>query len=544
MQPELIRLFLQRVKINPNKTAFHFIQDSGKNIDLTYKELYERSGAIARILEQKKNDGATRALLIYLPGVDFIVALFACFLSGITAIPIAIPKPRTKELFLHFLNHANPHFILTSGTHESRLKKLIPDDIAINQLITTDTIPHTNDDYMPQNTAKEIALIQYTSGTTTQPKGVMISFENLAHNLRAIHQHFQLHEKSICFSWLPHFHDMGLIDGILTPLFNNCIGIVCSPGYIISNPTRWLKVINHYQVTHTGGPNFFFELCCERILPENAKGLDLKSLKHVYVSAEPVRKKTLEKFAAKFSPIGFHLNLFTPGYGLAEATLMVTCKTPNSSLHLYVKEGHEYVGLGKPITGMDIKILDPTTLQEISEGEPGEICLRGPSLAPGYYADKEKTSQAFISLPTKSELHRFLRTGDLGIMEKGELFVVGRITDTLLIRGLKYAPEDLEYTIAQSHKALSALTSTVFSIIQDDEEKIVVLQELKKMNNAEYDHVDIRNSIKDSLYQAFGLPVFDIILLPQGSILKTTSGKIKRKENRINYMRMNFLNQL
>ncbi len=539
MQPELIRLFLQRVKINPDKAAFHFLQDSGKTIELTYQNLYEKSGAVARILEQRKNDSATRALLIYSPGVDFIIALFACFLSSITAIPIAIPRPRTKELFLHFLNHANPHFILTSANHETRIKKLIPDDIASNQFIITDTIPQTDEDYMPQNTANEIALIQYTSGTTTQPKGVMITFDGLAHNLRAIQQHFQLHEKSVCFSWLPHYHDMGLIDGILTPLFNDCRSILCSPSYIISNPTRWLKVINLYQVTHTGGPNFFFDLCSKRISPTIAKEFDLKSLTHVYVSAEPVRKKTLEKFAALFSASSFQLNLFTPGYGLAEATLMVTCKTPNSSLHFYVEKGQEYVGLGKPIPGMVIKILDPTTQQEISEGEVGEICLCGPSVAPGYYADKEKTSQAFVSLPTKGEIHRFLRTGDLGIMEKGELFVVGRITDTLLIRGLKYAPEDLEYIITQSHLALSASTSTVFTINQDDEEKIVVLQELKKIHDR-HDLESIRNSIKDSIYQALGLTVFDIILLPEGSILKTTSGKIKRSDTRIKYMQGKF----
>lgn len=543
MQPELLRLFLQRVKINPDKTAFHFRQDAGNAIELTYQDLYERSGAVARILEQRKNDYTVRALLIYSPGIDFIIALFACFLSNITAIPIAIPRPRTKELFLHFLNHANPHFILTSANHETRIKKLIPDDIASNQFIITDTIPHTDEDYMPQNTANEIALIQYTSGTTTQPKGVMISFENLAHNLRAIQQHFQLHEKSICFSWLPHFHDMGLIDGILTPLFNNCLGILCSPSYVISNPTRWLKIINLYQVTHTGGPNFFFDLCSERISPTIAKEFDLKSLTHVYVSAEPVRKKTLEKFATLFSASGFQLNFFTPGYGLAEATLMVTCKTPNSSLRFYVEKGQEYVGLGKPIPDMEIKILDPTTLQEINAGEIGEICLRGPSLTLGYYADKEKTLQAYVSLPAKGEIHGYLRTGDLAFMQRGELFVVGRMTDTLLIRGLKYAPEDLEYIITQSHPALAASTSTVFTINQDEEEKIVVLQELKKIHDS-HDLESIRNSIKDSIYQALGLTVFDIILLPEGSILKTTSGKIRRSDTRIKYMQGKFSKSL
>ncbi|HRG79961.1 MAG TPA: AMP-binding protein, partial [Cyclobacteriaceae bacterium] len=171
--------------------------------------------------------------------------------------------------------------------------------------------------------------------------------------------------------------------------------------------------------------------------------------------------------------------------------------------------------------------------------EVGEICLCGPSVAPGYYADKEKTSQAFVSLPTKGEIHRFLRTGDLGIMEKGELFVVGRITDTLLIRGLKYAPEDLEYIIEQSHPALAVLTCTVFSINRNDEEKIVVLQELKKIHDR-HDLESIRNSIKDSIYQALGLTVFDIILLPEGSILKTTSGKIKRSDTRIKYMQGKF----
>ncbi|MEQ1587319.1 MAG: AMP-binding protein [Cyclobacteriaceae bacterium] len=539
--PELVQRFLHSVAVHPDKIAFIFIRDSGKADQLTYQSLYLKSSSLARRLSQQSGNSGG-ALLIYSAGFDFIIALFACMLANIPAIPIAMPKPRTKDLFRHFLNHTKPDFILTTTSIEGRIKKLLPEAVSTYCLMTTDSAESDTKGFVPAHTSIEIALIQYTSGTTTQPKGVKISFENLYHNLSAIQQHFELDDKSICFSWLPHYHDMGLVDGIMTPFFNGCLGILCSPHYVISNPTQWLKVINRYRVTHTGGPNFFFELCTERIQSASLKGTDLSSLTHVYVSAEPVRKKTLEKFAAYFSTCGFDLNLFTPGYGLAEATLMVSCKAMDTSLHYFVNDGQEYVGLGKAIPGMEIKIIDPVLHQEVKLGDTGEICLRGLSLTPGY-TDGEKSEQTMISLPASYETQSYFRTGDKGFLVADELYVVGRFNDTIHIHGLKYQPEDLEYIIINSHPTLFTSPCAVFSILKNEEEKIVVLLEVKEMTDSDKS-IEVENSIRDCIFQAFGLTVFDIILLPQGSILKTTSGKIKRSETKFNYLQGKFSNEV
>ncbi len=543
--PELLRLFLQRVSDHPSKTAYLFIEDHGKIQELSYEELYLRSSTIAQQLVKGNTEDSKRALLIYSPGLDFVISLFACFLSNTTAIPITIPRPRTKALFEHFLAHSRPHYILTTSSLEYRIKKLMePELVSLSIFLATDLKENAKEGFTPSMSINKNALIQYTSGTTTKPKGVIITFESLSHNLRAIKDHFQLHEKSICFSWLPHFHDMGLIDGILTPIFNDCIGILCSPANVISNPLNWLQAISQYRVTHTGGPNFFFDLCLSKVPESVIQGVDLRSLSHVYVSAEPVRKQTLKKFASTFQSCGFHENLFTPGYGLAEATLMVTCKPINSPLHYLMEnnqnQSEEYVGLGKPIAGVNVRIIDTETLKEQADHKSGEICLRGPSLSTGYYNDPEATANAFVYLPENGKMISYFRTGDIGILAKDELFVIGRLKDTLLIRGLKYPPEDLEYVVSGSHPAIQSMSSVVFSIEQDDEQKVIVLQEIKKMDGSRHELAEIRNCIADSIYQSFGLSVFDIILLPKGSILKTTSGKIMRSDNRIKYLKGEF----
>lgn len=534
---ELVQRFFYSVAVHPDKIAFIFIHDSGKVDQLSYEDLYLKSSSLARHLSHQSGN-SRGVLLIYSAGFDFIIALFACLLVNVPAIPIAMPRPRTTDLFKHFLNHANPDFILTTTSLEGRIKKLLPETDSTYILITTDSIESDTQGFVPPPTSSEIAVIQYTSGTTTLPKGVKVSSENLYHNLSAIQHHFELDDRSICFSWLPHYHDMGLVDGILTPIFNGCLAILCSPHHVISNPARWLDVINRYRVTHTGGPNFFFELCTERIQSASLKGIDLRSLTHVYVSAEPVRKKTLEKFAAYFSPCGFHINLFTPGYGLAEATLMVSCKSLNTPLHNAFYNCQEYVGLGKAIPDMEIRIIDPVTQQEVKSGDTGEICLRGPSLTAGY-TNGEKTAQSMITIPASHGIQPFFRTGDKGFMIADELYVIGRYTETIHIHGLKYHPEDLEYAITQSPTTPFTLPCVAFSISRNEEEKIVVLMEVNGMIDSDKSTI-IKNSIGDCIFQAFGLTVFDIILLPKGSILKTTSGKIKRRETKINYLQGKF----
>ncbi len=524
---DLRHLLIERAIRQPEKIAYLFIQDSGIPISLTYQQLLYHANSVSDCILKKSWKDAGRALLIYPPGFDFLYALFGCFLSGTQTIPIAIPKPKTKELFKHFINHASPHLILTHSSLEERIEPFLRDQNKMIPSICTDVLKPIENTTINVKEKSNIALIQYTSGTTTFPKGVLVTYENLVHNLTAIKNHFHLTSQSVCYSWLPHHHDMGLIDGLLSPIVNDCLGIISSPLFVISNPTHWLQVITDYKVTHTGGPNFFFDLCVDKVDKNSLTRFDLRSLTHLYVSAESVRKKTLDSFSAHFSPCGFRKELFTPGYGLAEATLMVTCKELNTAVTIKAKDGNEYVGLGKAIPEMQIKILDPVTAAPVDAGIVGEICVAGPSLTSGYFADEARTRASRLVIENET----FFKTGDLGFLDQEELYVVGRLKDTLNIRGTKYQPEDLEYIIAQCHPSLAAMPCAVISI-QQEVEKIVVLQEIKRDITDYNTRQAIKESITQAIFVAFGLSVYDIKLLQQGSLRKTTSGKVKRLENR------------
>lgn len=521
-------LLLERANQWPQKNAYIFIDDSGKPASITYQQLAERAQAMAGYLSNQSALQSSRALLIYPPGFDFLYALFGCFYSNIQAIPIALPKPKTHDLFTYFIQHAKPQWILTHSTLVDRIQPFLNSSNSQAKLVCTDTLEALSNPILPEPNST-IALIQYTSGTTTLPKGVLVSFENLNHNLNAIQHHFKLTAHHVCYSWLPHYHDMGLIDGLLTPLFTNCLGILSSPFFVISNPANWLRVITEFSVNHTGGPNFFFDLCVEKVSQDTLNTVDLSSLTHLYVSAESVRKKTLERFASYFAVCGFQKELFTPGYGLAEATLMVSCKELNTPLHTEIKNGNEYIGLGRPIPDMKAIIINSETSKLTTGDEIGEICVSGPSLTPGYFADDQLTHDSRITIGNTT----YFKTGDLGFFKDNDLFVVGRIKDTLNVRGTKYQPEDLEYIVAQCHPQLVAMPCAMISV-QQETEKIVVLQEVNR-HVTESQARTIRETIAQAIFIAFGLSVFDIKLLPPGSLEKTTSGKVKRLENRKRY---------
>lgn len=496
--------------------------------NLTAKELYTGTMNAASTL---RRSNSKRALLVFETGFEFIYALLGCFVSRVTAIPIAIPKPKTQELFHHFLQHAEPDVLITTPALKSRLTPIIPEELR-NQITIFDL--NTEGEAISEGVmtkGEDIAIIQYTSGSTSRPKGVTISFDNLHHNLEAIKNHFGLDQKSICFSWLPHYHDMGLIDGLLSPLYNQCKGVITSPREVVANPMVWLKAIETFRVSHTGGPNFILDLCVDKIDKKEADKIDLSSLSHIYVSAEPVRKVTLERFAHHFEKSGFTLSQFTPGYGLAEATLMVTCKKRNANVNFKLSENSSisYVGLGQPIPGIDIQIIDPNTGVVLDDGLPGEIVLQGPTITNGYYKDPARTKEVNIVLNINGQSNNYLRTGDIGLLKEGELFITGRLKDTLIIRGVQYFAEDIEHIASMGNDSFLRSACAAFSIDVHHTEKIIILQEVKKGVVA-FEARKATDKVRADIFDHFGLPVEDILLLTQGSIPKTTSGKIMRNE--------------
>lgn len=522
------------LKDNPNQVVYSLIRDDQSIATLTCQELLKGIESSATALSKIKSK---RALLVFDTGFEFVYGLLGCFISRVAAVPVAIPKPKTQDLFKHFLEHAQPDAIVTAPSLRSRIDQLIPADIRsnINIIEVKDGDNSTVDLELPDG--DEIALIQYTSGSTSQPKGVTISFDNLEHNLDAIKNHFGLNKNSVCFSWLPHYHDMGLIDGLLSPLFNQCKGVIASPRIVVANPLVWLKAIETFKVTHTGGPNFILDLCVDKVSKIDAEKLDLSSLSHVYVSAEPVRKTTLDRFSSHFKDSGLKSNLFAPGYGLAEATLMVTCKARNKKLS-YLSTGNTlatYVGLGLPIPGIDIQIIDPDSGQLLKEGKQGEIILYGTTITRGYFNDPEKTKAVNITIDVDGESRTYLRTGDIGLLSDGELFITGRLKDTIIIRGVQYFAEDLEYVTSLSSDALLRSACAAFSIENSEVEKIVIMQEVKKSADR-FSPAETSERIRANVFDHFGLSVHDILFLAQGSIPKTTSGKIRRGECKNQYL--------
>ncbi|MCB0487994.1 MAG: fatty acyl-AMP ligase [Cyclobacteriaceae bacterium] len=514
------------LKNNPDQVVYSLVGDDHSTSKLTARELLQGVQSTASTLS-----GSKRALLIFDTGFEFVYGLLGCFLSRVVAIPIAIPKPKTQELFKHFLVHAQPDAIITSPSLRPRIDQLIPSDIrdTIKLLEVKNGDGLTEGLELPDG--DDIALIQYTSGSTSQPKGVTISFSNLEHNLQAIKTHFGLNKESVCFSWLPHYHDMGLIDGLLSPLYNQCKGVIASPRTVVANPIVWLKAIENFRITHTGGPNFILDLCVDKVNKADAEKLDLSSLTHIYVSAEPVRKNTLDRFANHFKSTGFKSNHFTPGYGLAEATLMVTCKSRNAKLNYLSPDNTlaTYVGLGLPIPGIDIQIIDPDSGQLLKEGQQGEIILHGPTITKGYFNDPEKTTEVNFTIDIDDESRTYLRTGDIGLLSGGELFVTGRLKDTIIIRGAQYFAEDLEYVTSLSSDIFLRSACAAFSIEYDQIEKIVIMQEVKKSADR-FSSDETAERIRGNIFDHFGLSVHDILFMAQGSIPKTTSGKIRRGE--------------
>jgi len=543
----IVDILTNRAKQTPNATAFIFLYDGQNESRITYSELLNCAQKIAVDLKSTKNQ-PTNAILIYPTGLDFIIAFLACMMSKTVAIPLAVPKPGSLHLLKNVIKNDQPDHLLCSNRISQYLQGIDP---SLMRSITCVTTDQTTDDSLKlpfQNIEEEdMAFLQYTSGSTGNPKGVKVSHFNLMHNLEAIKSHFQLSEKSVSFSWLPHYHDMGLVDGILGPIYCGCLGILMAAEKIVGEPVRWLEAISKYRVTHTGGPNFMFDLCREKISPEQKKSMDLSSLKDIYVSAEPVRKTTLVNFTQAFAKQGFSLDKFTPGYGLAEATLMVSCKKINEECRFLdldknalkhhqlkiVNDGstnvQTLVGLGEPVPYLEVMIIDPDTGKSAEEDQVGEIWLSGPSVAQGYWNNTELTNETFNNQIDGIPDSNFLRTSDLGFLYQGQLFITGRLDDVIVMRGAKYYPEDIEYLVQYCHPQLRKGGGIAFQLERNGSDQLVILHELcadipKNANSSE-----IYKDIRYAVFNHFGLTVFDIVLLEPGTLQKTSSGKPRRR---------------
>ena len=552
MMVNLLSILEQRVSQTPEKLAYIFLKNrENQEQTITYQQLSQISKRIAVKLQSLIPPGA-RALLLYPQGLEFVTAFLGCLSAGIIAVPAYPPKRNQKiSRLIAIIENSQPQIILTTSSLLGNIQLKIKDflDLSLTQFLETDNLDNDQDFhfYPPDISGNTLAFLQYTSGSTGSPKGVMISHENIAHNSVYIQKAFELTEKSVSVTWLPSFHDMGLIDGIIQPLYTGFLGVVMSPESFLKNPIVWLQAITKYRATHSGGPNLGYELCVRRITPEQQKSLDLSSWVSAYNGAEPIRRKTLDNFSDKFRSSGFKSQYFYPCYGMAEATLMISGgnikdepvylnvqseSLKNNQIVEAEKDSENYqelVGCGHVWQDTEVKIVDPESCLECGENQVGEIWVSGSSIAQGYWQEAEKTIATFqAKLANTTDKTNFLRTGDRGFLRAGELFITGRIKDVIIIWGRNHYPQDIEYSVQQSHQALRLDCGAAFTIEIDNQEKLVIVQEVERTYLGKFNVNEVFSAIREAVALHHALQVYAIALIKPASILKTSSGKIQR----------------
>ena len=524
---------------DPHFIVYHFYTKSGLQ-HLSYFELTKKAKSIAAHL-QKMDCHGEKVLLLLQPGLDYITTFFGCLFAGVVPIPAYPPRRNHHNQRLSMIiNNAKAKFILTNKT----ISEDCPSGMSI---IHVDTIEDEASDYKSINIKPhDIAFIQYTSGTTGNPKGIMISHANIMSNVEIIYKNFYIPHQIIS-TWVPPYHDMGLIGGIIYPAYAHSAIYLMSPFTFLQSPVSWLSLISREKVTTTFAPNFSFDYCIKKIAREQINTLDLKSWQHALNGSEPVRYETIKHFCDTFAPAGFSPESIYPVYGLAETTLMVSGSakgkwaTPLTVSHEGLKENKivtltsydrqnaaKLVSCGRSDSSFDIKIIDSNTLALLPDDCVGEICITGPSVALGY-CDNPVLSKATFQVSLSSALKQlYLRTGDLGCIHEGELYVTGRIKDIIIIRGFKYYPQDIEYTVMNAYSGLPAYATAVFTHKKHDEEQLVVLQEIAQHSATDLDVQSIFREIRAAVSKEHGLTLHSIVLLKPRSLLRTSSGKIQR----------------
>jgi len=536
--------------------------------ELSYGELDQRARSVAAVVQQLAKPG-DRALLLYPPGLEFITAFFGCLYAGMINVPTYPPEVRrrnqTVERVRLIARETEPVVLTSSRVLESK-EKILAEAAELEKFhwLNTDAIDTNLADGWtePQLTDSTLALLQFTSGSTGAPKGTMITHGNLMTNLAVIHCRFGHDPTSRGVSWLPPYHDMGLIGGVLQPVFAGFPVVLMSPISFLQHPMRWLKAISRFEATTSGGPNFAYELCLRRIKAEHKTELDLSCWKVAFNGAEPVRPDTIARFSSTFASCGFRRESFYPCYGLAEATLMVSGGDASRApvIHSVQKnalaEGRvvhaedqqpshavqQLVGCGGCSPEHRIAIVDPESFVQCSPDRVGEIWISGPSVAQGYWHQHEETPPSFDAYLAETDEGPFFRTGDLGFLTENELFVTGRVKDLIIINGRNHYPQDLETTVEQSHPFFQPNACAVFSVDIDNQERVIVLVEtlaerLKPQRSKELsetpeqmqaDRADLTQLIRRNVAEAHDLRVNEVRFVNPGSIPKTTSGKIQR----------------
>jgi acyl-CoA synthetase (AMP-forming)/AMP-acid ligase II/acyl carrier protein len=554
----LPEILVQRAAAPVDRWSITFLDSTGRESDRwTARDLDARSGAIAACLEAttKPRDPV---LLVFQPGPDFLAAFMACMRTARFAVPINPPRRNRLIGRLEAVARDSGARLALSETglagavaHWQSDSPIVAsiDWHYVDQLAASSAVAEV--DIAPD----DLAFIQYTSGSTAQPKGVMVTHRNLVEDMSRMADAWAISEQSVMVSWLPAFHDLGLIFGLLQPLYCGCATVQLAPNSFLQRPRLWLEAISRYRGTHSAAPSFAYDLCCRRIRPDERDNLDLTSLVMTMNAAEPIHPEVIDRFALEFADCGFRRKTFAPAYGLAESTLAVTAnpvdadpvsiRLDRNALERHVArqvsdedpDGRVLSGCGAPLPDVPIAIVDPETRRRLPVDRIGEIWVGGPTIAEGYWQREDETAETFgASIMGEEPAITYLRTGDLGVMIDGELFVTGRIKDLIILSGNNHYPQDIERVVQASHPALRVDNGAAFSIEDEDGvERVAVVQEIERTRRKS-DTAPIFEAMAAAAWQELEIPIARMALIEPGAVLRTSSGKIQRLANRQAYL--------
>jgi acyl-CoA synthetase (AMP-forming)/AMP-acid ligase II len=565
----LADLLDRNVREQPQRLAYGFLLGAQQNVvSLSYAELDSRAKAISAALHGVGKSG-DRALLLFPPTLEFAVAFWGCVYAGVVAVPVKPPHSAQNAVSVAaIMRDSGANIILTTAELLPRAHALLAPlhDRNLIAWLATDATGFA-DGRLTMARAQsdtpihEVAYLQYTSGSTGRPRGVITTHANVIHNLQDLQRSLEFTRASVSVTWLPHFHDMGLVFGLLEPMLAGCSCFMMHPLSFLQRPARWLHAMSRHGGTHTAAPNFAYELCVSRVSEQERAGLDLLNWKVAAIGAEPIRAETLDRFAASYKAFGFSANAFCAGYGLAEATLKVTSDrgtgTPSTVFvdRRALEAGHaiysasdtpagarRLVGCGVPGVGTRVLIVEPDTRRRCASDGVGEIWLSGPAIAAGYWGQPTESEFTFGARLDAADVDTedtwlgepFLRTGDLGFVRGEELFVTGRIKDLIIVRGQNHYPEDIEWTAGWAHPALTPGGCAAFAVEIGAQEVVVLALEISNTSFAQAEA--IRAEVRAAVAREHQLELHDLILVRRGALPKTTSSKLQRHACREAYL--------
>lgn len=541
----------------PDAFAYRYLtRGEEESAARSWSELARETRRFAAELESRTRRG-DRVLLLLESGLDFVAAFLACLLSARVAVPVAPPRPREgPRRLLAVAKSADPALVVTNAAWSAELRRGGGWNELAGVVVLDAREPFTTSLPVrtPELRASELAFLQYTSGSTGTPKGVAVTHGNLLANARMMAASLGQRSDSVFVSWLPLHHDMGLIGNMLQSLYLGSGCVLMSPVDFVARPLRWLRAISRYRAHTSGAPNFAYEHCVDRVRPEDLAGLDLSSWATAFCGAEPVRARTMARFAEKFAPAGFDARALYPCYGMAECTLFATGVAHSSGARALWVDGaalerrrvvpvqrgasgaRSFVACGRPPRGERLLIVDPETQRAVAAGEVGEIWLAGAHVAAGYFREPARSARTFGAELAGEPGTSFLRTGDLGFVEDGEVFITGRLTEMIIVRGRNYYAEDIEQSARNADGAFQGATrGAAFAHEGHTGEELVVAQELRRDCIAALTEARLREltaRVAAAVADEHGIQPSKVVLLPPGAIPCTTSGKVRRRDCR------------